>query len=240
MGPDLSARAVDARELMDEPDADERMLGLTYDRFRIVNALVSRPGGVYRRDIRARARRGRVRILDVGAGGGDLCRDIARRLRRDGLAADITALDADERAIRWASAHDDGAGIDYRCALADELVQEGAQFDVVLSNHVLHHLSDAELPRMLHDSRTLVGESGVVVHHDIARAGAAYTLFRAVTAPFVRTALADTFIREDGLISIRRSYTREELAAVAPEGWTVRTRVPFRLELRWEPGDARS
>lgn len=239
MGPDLSARAVDARELMDEPDADERMLGLTYDRFRIVNALVSRPGGVYRRDIRARARRGPVRILDVGAGGGDLCRDLARRLRRDGLTADITALDADERAIRWAEAHDDGAGIGYRCALADELVEEGAQFDVVLSNHVLHHLTDAELPQMLHDTRRLVGDTGVVVHHDIARAGAAYALFRGATAPFARTVLAGTFIREDGLISIRRSYTREELAAAAPEGWTVRARAPFRLELRWEPGHAR-
>jgi hypothetical protein len=79
----------------------------------------------------------------------------------------------------------------------------------------------------------------VVVHHDIARAGAAYALFRAGTAPFARTVLAGTFIREDGLISIRRSYTREELAAASPEGWTVRARAPFRLELRWEPGDAR-
>lgn len=228
---------MDVPELMDDPDADERMLGRTYDRFRIVNALVSRPGGVYRRDIRARARRGRIRILDLGAGGGDLCRDLAARLRRDGLAADITALDADARAIRWAEAHDGGAEITYRCALAEELVAEGAQFDVVLSNHVLHHLSESELAAVLRDTRSLVGESGVVVHHDIARAGAAYVLFRAATALFARTVLAGTFIREDGLISIRRSYTRAELAAVVPEGWTVRTRVPFRLELRWEPGD---
>ncbi|MCK2037202.1 methyltransferase domain-containing protein [Microbacterium sp. SSW1-49] len=235
MRPDLSTRAVDARELMDAPDADERMLGRTYDRFRIVNALVSRPGGVYRRDVRPRARHGRVRILDVGAGGGDLCRDLARRLHRDGLSADITALDADERAIRWASDHDGGAGIRYRCAFSHELVAEGAQFDVVLSNHVLHHLSDAELPRMLQDTRALVGDTGVVVHHDIARADAAYALYRAGTAPFSGTVLAGTFIREDGLISIRRSYTAQELAAVVPQGWTVRTRMPFRLELRWNP-----
>ena len=80
---DLSIRAVDARELMDDPDADIAMLERTYRRFRLVNALVSRPGLLYRHDIRPRARGRHIRILDVGAGGGDVCRMLAARVRRD-------------------------------------------------------------------------------------------------------------------------------------------------------------
>ncbi len=153
MSLDLSARAVDLVELMDDPDADEEALGRTYRRFSAVNAVVSRPGRLYRRDIRPRAAAGRVlRILDIGAGGGDLCRDLVRRLRRDGLRADVTALDADERAIRWASAHDDGAGIRYRHAFSGDLVAAGDTYDVVLSNHVLHHLDAAALHAVLDDS----------------------------------------------------------------------------------------
>lgn len=231
---DLSTRASDARELMDDPDADIGMLERTYERFRLVNALVSRPGLLYRRDILPRARLRPLRILDVGAGGGDVCRMIAARLRRDGLSAEITALDADERAIRWAADRDGGAGVRYRCAFAEELVAAGEQFDVVFSNHVVHHLSDAQLRGLLDDSTRLVGADGVVVHRDIARSRAAYALYGAATGLFASTLFRGSFIREDGLISIRRSYTPTELASVAPPGWTVRFGLPSRLELRWD------
>ncbi|MDQ0725035.1 methyltransferase domain-containing protein [Microbacterium sp. W4I20] len=238
---DLSARDVAAIELMDDPHADERMLARTYGRFGFVNAVVSRPGLLYRRDIRPRARPDRpLRILDVGAGGGDLCRLIAGRLRHDGIAAEVTALDADERAIRWASAQDRGAGVRYRRALTAELAEAGETFDVVLSNHVLHHLDAAELQTVLDDSLRLIDEGGLVSHHDIARSRTAYALFAAATWPLSRSLLADSFIRVDGLISVRRSYTVAELAAVVPSGWTVRGGVPSRLELRWEDTGARS
>lgn len=237
MSSSFAKRDLDARELMDDPQCDQRMLERTYRRFGPVNAVVSRPGAIYRRDIRPRAASRRsLRILDVGAGGGDLCRLIARRLRRDGLSADITALDADERAIRWASAHDDGAGVTYRHAFTHELVRSGERFDVVLSNHLLHHLTDDELQAVLRDSVNLVEPGGVVAHHDIARSGVAHALYVAATLPFSRNLLADSFIREDGRLSIRRSYTAAELAALAPEGWTARGGIPFRVELRWEGG----
>lgn len=239
MIPDLSDRAVEARERMDEPDADLRMLERTYLRFGLVNAVVSRPGLLYRRDIRPRARRGRVRILDVGAGGGDLCRGLARRLRRDGLAGRITALDADARATAWAAGHDEDAGVEYRCGLTCDLVRAGEVFDIVLSNHLLHHLSGEELQDVLSDSVRLVAPGGLVVHADIARSRTAYVLFAAATLPFSRGLLAGSFIREDGLTSIRRSYTPSELTAIMPTGWHVRRGFPSRLELRWEAGRAR-
>ncbi|MGN7949555.1 methyltransferase domain-containing protein [Microbacterium sp. 22215] len=237
MSHDLSTRASDARELMDDPDADITMLERTYERFRLVNALVSGPGVLYRRDIRPRARRGTLRILDIGAGGGDVCRMIASRLRRDGLTAEITALDADDRAIRWAADHDSGSGVRYRRALSEDLVAEGEKYDVVFSNHVLHHLTESELQSLLLDSRRLVADGGLVVHRDIARSRAAYALYGAVTWLFSGTLFRGSFIREDGLISIRRSYTPKELASIAPSGWTVRFGLPSRLELRRDGSD---
>lgn len=231
---DFRERDVDAIELMDDPHADARMLARTYGRFGLLNALLSHPGRLYRRDIRPRAAHTqRLRILDIGAGGADLCRFLAWRLRRDGFDAEITALDADERAIRWAQAHDRGAGITYRCAMTTELVAAGETYDVVLSNHVLHHLDRAQLRTVIGDSRRLVAASGLISHQDIARSRAAYLLYAGVTWPLARTALADSFIREDGLMSVRRSYTVAELQEFAPPGWSVRGSIPARLELRW-------
>lgn len=234
MIPDLRERAVDLRELMDDPAADLRMLERTYRRFQVVNAIVSRPGALYRRHVRPRAQRGDVRILDIGAGGGDLCRSLAGRLRHDGLRARIMALDPDERAMHWARTHDGGVGIEYRCATSTELAAAGERFDVIVSNHLLHHLSADERATVLNDSEKLVAPGGVVAHHDIARGRAAYALYAIGTAPLARTLLADSFIRIDGLLSIRRSYTARELREVAPAGWTVRSALPARLELRFD------
>jgi len=237
--PDLSVRAAEAVELMDDPDADLRMLEQTYRRFQLVNAVVSRPGLIYRRDVRPRARGHRVRILDVGAGGGDLCRSLAARLRRDGLAAQITALDPDERAMRWAETHDDGAGARYRRERTGDLVAAGEQFDIVLSNHLLHHLGPDEVSALLTESERIVAPGGLVVHHDIARSPTAYRLYAAGTAPFAGNLLAGSFIRTDGLLSIRRSYTVAELADIAPVGWEARQGFPYRVQLRWEHPDPR-
>ena len=51
----------------------------------------------------------------------------------------------------------------------------------------------------------------------------AYALFFAGSWPFT-----GSYIRQDGLTSIRRSYTAAELRAAAPPGWTVARRVPYR------------
>jgi 2-polyprenyl-3-methyl-5-hydroxy-6-metoxy-1,4-benzoquinol methylase len=238
MRADLSTRAVDARELMDDPDADLRMLERTYERFPLINAAVSRWRTVYRRDIRPSARQRSIRVLDVGAGGGDVSRALADWSRRDGLAVDVTALDADARAIRWARSR--GGGVEYRCAYTSELVDAGETFDIVISNHLLHHLSSEELSTVLRDSVALTSAGGLVVHRDIARSRFAYLGFAAGTLPFAKNVLAGSFIRADGLTSIRRAYTPAELSAAVPDGWQVRTAFPARLELRYEVPDAGS
>jgi 2-polyprenyl-3-methyl-5-hydroxy-6-metoxy-1,4-benzoquinol methylase len=238
MRADLSERAVDARELMDDPDADLRMLERTYERFPLINAVVSRWRTVYRQDIRPRARKRPIRVLDVGAGGGDVSRALADWSRRDGLAVEVTALDADARAVGWARSR--GGGVEYRCAYTSELVDAGETFDIVISNHLLHHLRSEELSAVLRDSVELASAGGLVLHRDIARSRFAYLGFAAGTLPFARNLLADSFIRADGLTSIRRAYTPAELSAAVPGGWQVRTALPARLELRYEVPDAGS
>jgi hypothetical protein len=75
---------------------------------------------------------------------------------------------------------------------------------------------------------------GVVIHNDIRRSPAAYALFYAASWLFT-----GSYIRQDGLTSIRRSYTAAELAAGAPPGWTVTRHAPFRnlLQLDNASGD---
>jgi SAM-dependent methyltransferase len=97
--PFLRLRASDAVELMDDPDCDPEILSRTYDYFRYVNAAVSGWRGVYRREIRPLLSTAREStLLDIGSGGGDVARALARWAARDGLLLTVTAIDPDARA----------------------------------------------------------------------------------------------------------------------------------------------
>lgn len=229
----LDRRDEHALELMDDPAADAAALDRTYRRFGLVNRIVSRPAAVYEEWVRPHLSTTRTsRLLDVGAGGGDLPREILRHAERDGLRLEVLAIDPDERAVRAASRFA-GSRLRVRTATTADLVAEGETFDVVWSNHVLHHLTAAELGGLLADTEQLVAPGGIAVHGDIERSRGAYLAFWAATLPFAFTVFAGSFIRPDGLTSIRRSHTAPELARAVPNGWRVKRGFPSRLELVW-------
>ena len=157
-----------------------------------------------------------------------MARAIVHWAHRDGASVDVTALDLDPRAVSWARANDTGDAVHHRCASSSALADAGEKFDVVLSNHLLHHLDETDRAALLADSERLVAPGGVALHCDIERSRLAYASYDLGTALFART------VRADGLTSIRRSYTAAELVAVAPPGWHVERTFPARLALRHE------
>jgi 2-polyprenyl-3-methyl-5-hydroxy-6-metoxy-1,4-benzoquinol methylase len=228
--PDFSRREVGTPELMDDPACDLRALSRTYAQFGTVNALVSGWRQVYLRELRPHMSPARPNtLLDVGCGGGDVPRQLARWAARDGLTLRVTAIDADERAIGYARAQPPLSGLHFRQAFSSDLVREGFRYDFLTSNHLLHHLQAPELAGLLRDSEALCTVK--TVHSDIERSALAYAAFGAAITPFFR----GSFIGPDGLLSIRRSYTASELRAAAPPGWTVRRQVPSRTLLLYAP-----
>jgi len=216
---------------MDGP-CDPEMLTRTYADFRLVNAVVSGWGTIYRRDIRPFLSTTRLTtLLDIGSGGGDVSRALARWAVRDGLRLDVTGIDPDARAHAFSLAQPQQQGLIFRRAYSSELVTESARFDFVVSNHLIHHLNAAQLGALLVDSERLGTRR--VLHADIERSRLAYLGFSVVTRPFFR----HSYIRPDGLTSIRRSFTAGELTAASPPGWRVRRGRPSRLLLVWDAPD---
>ncbi len=234
----LAQRDPDAIEEMDRPDCDPRKLDRTYAQFGVVNAVVSGWRRTYTTLLRPAFSPDRTNtLLDIGSGGGDVPRVLTRWAKLDGIPLRVTAIDPDERAHTHAASRPPLPGLSFRSALSEELVAEGEQFDAVVSNHVLHHLGPAEFTGLLDDTERLT--RNIAVHSDIARYPLGYALFSAGTL-----LLPGSYIRQDGLTSIRRSYTPDELrgAIAGRKGWQVRTAVPFInllvLEREGEEGDA--
>src|SRR5690606_26301209 len=86
-------------ELMDDPACDEAALRRTYAGFRVLNPIVAGWRRTYRRLIRPLLSATEERtLLDVGCGGGDVTRALARWAARDGMRLRVTGIDPDPRA----------------------------------------------------------------------------------------------------------------------------------------------
>ncbi|HLF58613.1 MAG TPA: bifunctional 2-polyprenyl-6-hydroxyphenol methylase/3-demethylubiquinol 3-O-methyltransferase UbiG [Alphaproteobacteria bacterium] len=112
----------------------------------------------------------RLRVLDIGCGGGLLCEPLAQ------LGAEVTGIDPGAATIEAASRHAarSGLAIRYRRALAEELAAEGARFDMVLAMEVVEHVPD--LGGFLQAACALVAPGGILVAATLNRTLKSYLL----------------------------------------------------------------
>lgn len=223
----LARRALQVTEAMDDPGCDVRHLNNTYAGFGVINRLVAGWARIYARWIAPLAQGRPCRLLDIGFGGGDVLLSLARWAARDSLRLELVGIDPDPRALAFARSRQAPANVRFLQATAAELLTGGEQFDVVISNHLLHHLAENEVQALCYQSAALARR--LVVHNDIERSDLAYVVF-ALTRPF----FPQSFITSDGLRSIRRSFTAPELARLLPPGWRLRRLFPYRLLLLHE------
>lgn len=109
------------------------------------------------RDPKARRPFERLRLLDIGCGGGLLCEPMTR------LGFQVTGVDPSERGVGAARAHAEAMGlvIDYRCATAEDLLAVGERFDVLLNMEVVEHVADPGV--FLRDTARLIEPGGLMI-----------------------------------------------------------------------------
>ena len=120
-------------------------------------------GAEYGRDLTGALPFRRLRILDIGCGGGLLAEPMAR------LGADVLGADAAAANIPVAQIHAEQAGlkIDYRHTTAEALAANGEVFDVILNMEVVEHVADPQA--FLTTCQTLLKPGGLMVCSTINR-----------------------------------------------------------------------
>ncbi len=222
----LKARAL-TEEQMDAEDLDPATYARVLKDLAQVNTvtLARRPTLAFLNRVVARSS-SPLRILDVGFGDGDMLRRIARWAKARGQAVDLVGIDLNPRSAGTARAHTSASlPITYRTGDYADLSDE--PWDVILSSLVAHHMTQEQLVTFLRfmDSQA---QRGWFIN-DLHRHGFAYCGYPLLA----RIAGWHRIVREDGTLSIARSYRPQEWPPLLAEAGVTNARVfrtfPFRL-----------
>lgn len=170
-------------------------------------------------------------VLDVGAGSGELLRVIAAFARRKKRRARLFGLELNARSAESILEESkDFTEIEAVRGNALHLPFADSSFDYVICSLFTHHLSDAQIIETLSEMRRVAACRIFVI--DLHRHPAAYTLYKL----FCLTFRISPLVREDGLLSILKSFKPDELEKLGKaanfENSSVRRCFPFRLVLQ--------
>jgi ubiquinone/menaquinone biosynthesis C-methylase UbiE len=176
------------------------------------------------------ARSEAVTVVDLGTGGGRLPVYLAKWARRNGLNLRVVGLDLASRNLRIAH-ENTGTNREIQLVRGDVLALPFAAgcVDVFTSSLFLHHFAPDALAKLLRDAYR-IARRGIVMN-DLTRGYLPLAAFRLVQPVFARHELT----RKDGITSIRRAYTPDELLQIARDAGLRNARVhrhfPWRMTL---------
>jgi len=142
------------------------------------------------------------RLMDVGFGDGDVLRAVARWARKRGIEADLVGVDLNDKSVKAArDATPADMAIDYR---AGDYADQAGPWDFVISSQVTHHMTDAQLLAFL---RYMEGQTRIGwLICDLHRLAFSYWGFPLLA----RLLMVHRIVREDGTLSIARSFRKAE------------------------------
>jgi len=169
-------------------------------------------------------------VLDVGAGSGEMLRETAQWARQTNRQASLVGLELNERSARAIlDGSSDFPEISSIQADGLRLPFADGSFDYAIQSLTLHHFDDEGAAAILREMARVATRGIFVI--DLHRNPVAYFFYTTIGRLFLHNRL----IREDGALSILRSFKPEELEVVGRKAGLQNVRVekhsPSRLVL---------
>ena len=156
-----------------------------------------------------------LQVLDLACGGGDVTIELARRLRRLGILAQVTGWDRSVTAIEFArrqAIQDVDQGLNIQFNVADALSATAAKaYDVVCCTLFLHHLDHQQAQVLL--KRMHSAAIKLVLIDDLRRSQLGYWL----AVGGCRLLSRSPIVHVDGPLSVRSAFTEQEIQSLAAE-----------------------
>ncbi|HUY90223.1 MAG TPA: methyltransferase domain-containing protein [Pirellulales bacterium] len=232
--PDLSRRDLQP-ELIDQADLDAGRHLHALEGLVRINIFSGSAGILWPpiRDLISADPRRSWRLLDVGAGAGDLPLALWRKAQRAGFRLEVEGCDKSGRAVEHARQRAKRSNVPARffeCDALEDALPDG--YDIVMSSLFLHHLDEPQAIELLRRKAAAAGRLMLV--NDLERSWAGFTL----AYWGVRLLTRCDVVHADGPQSVAGAFRLDEVRALCRaaglEGYALKRRFPCRYLLAWK------
>ena len=170
-----------------------------------------------------------LRVADLGSGGGDTLRHVARWARKNGVAVELTGIDANAFMLEYATAKSrEYPEISYRQLDIFSPEFQAQPYDILTSSLFCHHFTDEELVPLLRQWHQQAGVA--VVINDLHRHWLAYHSIKWLT----RLLGGSYLVRHDAPLSVARAFRQPDWVALLARAGITKYELRWRWAFRWQ------
>lgn len=170
-------------------------------------------------------------LLDVGCGGGLFLLHLSKffpHMRMLGTDISAAAIKDAEQSLQIWQKKNPHIRVSFQFQKQAQLDLAKNSFDIILATLVCHHLSDEELIDFLRQAYSSAGKA--VIINDLHRHRIAHWFYGYMSPLLFRNRL----ITHDGLISIRRGFTRVEWQSLLRQAGIQNYQLKWCFPFRWQ------
>ncbi|MBF9219716.1 methyltransferase domain-containing protein [Hymenobacter ruricola] len=170
-----------------------------------------------------------LRVADLGSGGGDTLRQIARWARKQDLRVELVGIDANEFMLEYAAGKSrEYPEISYQQFDIFSPEFQAQPYDVLTCSLFCHHFTDEELVTLLRQWQQQAGVA--VVINDLHRHWLAYHSIKWLT----RLLGGSYLVRHDAPLSVARAFRRADWVALLARAGITKYELRWRWAFRWQ------
>ncbi|GAB3852000.1 hypothetical protein GCM10028822_19240 [Hymenobacter terrigena] len=170
-----------------------------------------------------------LRLADLGSGGGDTLRHIARWARKSSVSVELAGIDANAFMLEYATAKSrEYPEISYRQFDIFSPEFQAQPYDVLTCSLFCHHFTDEELVALLQQWHQQAGLA--VIINDLHRHWLAYHSIKWLT----RLLGGSYLVRHDAPLSVARAFRRQDWVALLARAGITKYELRWRWAFRWQ------
>ena len=226
---DLTDRS-DEQELMDDLDCQGEVVDQTLRELDVINTLL---GGnqisisAFKKI--ALSQKTPVKLVDVGCGGGDILKVLAKWCRSKKIEASFVGIDANPNIIAYAEKNcEEFPEISFQSLNVLDKRFEALDFNILHACLFTHHFTSAQLVHLFRVFRK-TGQASVIIN-DLHRHSLAYYSILLLTKLFSKSPM----VQYDAALSVARGFKKNELTSILQKAGIEQFKIGWKWAFRWK------